>query len=128
MTITGTRTFHYLELPVNLLYNFKIKPGKIFVGAGPYIGYLLSANGHNTTTTNGTANYSETKFVVGNGGDYKRIDLGVNFVAGIALKNGLLFNLAAYQGFTDILAPTATNKFPPTTKNMALTLSAGYAF
>ncbi|GAB2982835.1 hypothetical protein GCM10027049_19560 [Mucilaginibacter puniceus] len=126
--ITGTRTFNYLELPVNLLYNFKIKPGKIFVGAGPYMGYLLAANGHSTVTAGGTANYSETKFVVGKGGDYKRIDLGVNFVVGLGLKNGFLFNLAGYKGFTDILAPTATNKFPPMTKNGALTFSVGHTF
>ncbi|RZA02056.1 MAG: PorT family protein [Sphingobacteriaceae bacterium] len=126
--ITGTRTFNYLEFPVNLLYNFKIKPGRIFVGAGPYMGYLLSASGNNTVTAGGTANYSETKFVVGGNGDYKRIDLGVNFVVGLGLKNGFLFNLAGYKGFTDILAPTATNKFPPMTKNGALTFSVGHTF
>lgn len=122
----GTRTFNYLELPINLLYNFKIKPGKIFVGAGPYMGYLLSANGKRTTTVGGTETYTETKFGVGGNGEYKRFDLGVNFVTGIALKNGLLFNVAAYKGFTDIVA--TTGQFPPTTKNGALTFSAGYMF
>lgn len=124
--ITGTRTFNYLELPINLLYNFKINSGKIFVGAGPYVGYLLAANGHNTMTAGGTSTYTETKFGVGGNGDYKRIDLGVNFVTGIALKNGLLFNMAAYNGFTNILA--TTGNFPPITKNMALTFSVGYCF
>lgn len=122
-SITGTRTFNYLELPVNLLYNFKINSGKIFVGAGPYLAYMLAANGHNTMTAGGTQTYTETKF---NNGEYKRFDVGANFVTGITLNNGLLFNLAAYQGFTDVVA--TTGQFPPTTKNMALTLSAGYTF
>jgi hypothetical protein len=125
-SITGTRTFNYLELPINLLYNFKIKTGKIFVGAGPYVGYLLAARGHNTLTAGGTETYTETKFGVGGSGEYKRIDLGANFVTGIALKNGLLFNLAAYQGFTDVVA--TTGQFPPMTKNMALTFSVGHSF
>lgn len=125
-SITGTRTFKYLELPVNLLYNFKIKPGKLFVGGGPYVGYLLAANGHNTRNVGGNDIYTETKFDIGGSGTYKRFDMGVNFVVGIKLKSGLLFNLAAYNGFTNILA--TTGNFPPITKNRALTLSAGYEF
>ena len=125
-SITGTRAFNYLELPVNVLYNFKIKPGKIFISAGPYIGYLLAASGHNTATAGGNATYTEKKFSIGS--DYKRIDLGVNFGVGVALKNDFLFNVAAYNGFTDVLAPTATDKFPPMTKNGALTFSVGHIF
>ncbi len=125
-SITGSQIYNYLELPVNLLYNFKIKPGKIFVGGGPYIGYLLAANGKRTVNAGGTDTYTETKFDIGDNGTFKRYDLGVNFVTGIQLKNGWLFNVAAYNGFTDILA--TTGNFPPITKNMALTLSAGYCF
>jgi hypothetical protein len=125
-SITGTRAFNYLELPINLLYNFKIKPGKIFVSAGPYVGYLLAASGHNTTTAGGTATYTEKKFGIGGSGDYKRIDLGVNFGAGTVLKNGFLFNVTAYNGFTNILA--TTGNFPPITKNGGLTFSVGHTF
>jgi hypothetical protein len=123
----GTQTYNYLELPINLLYNFKIKPGKIFVGAGPYMGYLLAANGKRTTTAYGTETYTETKFGVGGNGQFKRFDFGVNFVTGIALKNGFLFNIAAYKGFTNILATTIPNN-PTITKNGALTFSVGHAF
>ncbi len=125
-SIKGTRTLNYFELPINVLYNFNIKPGKLFVGGGPYAGYLLSGNGNNTTNVGGNDVYTEKKFVIGDNADYKRIDLGVNFVVGVKLKSGLLFNLTAYNGFTDIVA--STGQFPPKTRNMALTLSAGYEF
>src|SRR3982750_3481581 len=45
ISISGTQTYQYIELPVNLLYNVNVKPGKIFIGGGPYMGYLLSAVG-----------------------------------------------------------------------------------
>lgn len=123
----GTQTYNYLELPINLHYNFKIKAGKIFVGAGPYMGYLLAANGKKTTSAFGTDSYSEKKFGVGGSGEFKRFDFGVNFVTGIALNNGFLFNIAAYKGFTNILATTIPNN-PSITKNGALTFSVGHTF
>lgn len=42
--VTSTTSMHYLRIPVNLGYNFRIseKAGAIFAEAGPYVGYALS--------------------------------------------------------------------------------------
>lgn len=40
VTDEATLNFKYLELPVNLLANFKLgNAGKVFLGAGPYFAY-----------------------------------------------------------------------------------------
>ncbi len=39
---TFTTNIMYVEVPVNLLANFKVGSGKIFIGAGPYFGFAIS--------------------------------------------------------------------------------------
>src|SRR5690606_14253847 len=42
--VTSTTSMHYLRVPVNLGYNFRISEnaGALFAEAGPYIGYALA--------------------------------------------------------------------------------------
>ena len=127
ISISGIQTYQYIELPVNLLYNFKIKPGKIFIGGGPYTGYLLSAIGKRNTTTNGTNVYTETKFDIGGDGNFKRNDFGLGGRAGMAFKNGLQFSAGASFGFTNIVIHNINNN-PSVTKNRVLSFSVGYLF
>ena len=125
----GKQTYQYLELPVNTLYNIKIKSSKIFVGGGPYMGYLFTAVGQrNTSLNNAPAVFTETKRVVGgNNGTFKRTDFGLNGLLGFGLKNGLLFSYSISYGLTNIIANQGTN---PTamTKNRVMTFSLGYEF
>lgn len=126
--IEGSQTYQYLELPINLLYNIKVKNDKIFLGGGPYMGYLLSAVGkRNTTIDNGTPTYTETNYDIGGNGTFKRIDLGVSIIVGFAFKNGLLFNAAFSNGLTNIIANQGSNP-TPMTKNRVLSFSTGYSF
>lgn len=127
IAVSGTQTYNYIELPVNLLYNIKIKPGKIFIGGGPYMGYLLSVTGKRNTSVNGVNTYTEPKYTIGDNGNFKRTDFGVNAISGIVFKNGLLFNIAYSHGFTN-LAINNININPAITKNRVLGFSVGYCF
>ncbi|MEO8886433.1 MAG: porin family protein [Mucilaginibacter sp.] len=124
----GKQTYQYLELPINILYNIKIKNTKIFVGGGPYMGYLFTAVGQrNTSVNNGAPVFTEIKREVGGSGTFKRIDLGVGMLIGVAIKNGLLLSYGFSNGFTNIIANQGTNP-TPMTKNRVMTFSLGYAF
>jgi hypothetical protein len=128
----GKQTYQYLELPVNVLYNIKIKSSKIFVGGGPYMGYLFSVVGQkNTSVNNGAPVFTETKRDVGGNnstsGNFKSTDFGLNGLLGFGLKNGLLFSYSISYGFTNIIANQGTNP-TPITKNRVMNFSLGYEF
>ena len=126
VSINGTQTYQYIELPVNILYNIKLKTGKIFIGGGPYMGYLLSVTGKRNTSVNGGPNtFTETKYDVGGNGNFKRNDFGVNALTGIVFKNGFLFNVGYSYGFTNIVINNINNN-PPITKNRVISFSVGY--
>ena len=122
-SIIGTRTFNYLEMPVNVLYNIKIKPGKIFVGGGPYMGYLLSAIAKTTTNIGGVITNSENKATIGSDGTFERTDFGFNALTGIVFNNGVLFNVNYGYGLTNILGANTAK-----INNRLLSFSLGYSF
>jgi hypothetical protein len=121
---SGRLRLNYLQLPVNVLYNIAVKPGKIFFGAGPYYGYALSGNVRSTTINGSPNQVSEGNITFGGDGNYKRSDFGVNALAGIKLKNGLLFSVNYEYGLTNIYK----SQFVTTDKNRVLGFSAGYQF
>jgi len=125
---TGRIRLNYLQLPVNVLYNITVKPGKIFLGGGPYYGYALSGNNKGTVTTvtpDGTFNNSQNANIAfgGESGE-SRSDFGLNAVAGFKFKNGLLFSVNYEYGLTNVYK----SQYSPTDKNRVLSLSAGYQF
>jgi opacity protein-like surface antigen len=85
-------TLNYLEIPVNLLYNIEAGSGSVILGAGPTIGYGLS--GKSKAEFEGDSESSDIKFGSDEDeDDYKPFELGLNFVAGYKLSNGLSFAL-----------------------------------
>lgn len=121
----GHQTFNYLELPVNVIYNIQTKPGKIFVGAGPYLGYLLSGKAKSTITKGSevSSDYDQN-LAIGSGGDFKRTDFGLNALAGITFKNGLLASIGYGYGLTSIVNNASSVKL----KNRVMNISVGYSF
>ena len=88
----------YLELPVNFVYYVPAGSGNIFLGAGPYAAYALSAK----NKINGIS----TDVNFGNGADedgVKRFDAGLNFLLGYKLSNGFLINGGYGLGLTNIV-------------------------
>jgi hypothetical protein len=125
----GRVRLNYLQLQVNVLYNIAIKPGKIFFGGGPYYGYALSGNlkGNTTGIYPGQGNFSDSQnnnIVFGGDNEYKRSDFGVNALAGIKLKNGLLFSVNYEYGLINIYKSQPVT----TDKNRVLGFSVGYQF
>jgi hypothetical protein len=126
---TGRARLNYLQLPVNVLYNIAVKPGKIFLGGGPYYGYALSGNvkGSTISVYPGQGNFTDNQnnnIVFGGDNGYKRSDFGANALAGIQLKNGLLFSVNYEYGLTNVYKSPNAN----TIKNRVLGFSVGYQF
>ncbi|MBL4678839.1 MAG: PorT family protein [Mucilaginibacter sp.] len=120
--VEATVNYNYLELPVNILYNVKIAPGKIFFGGGPYIGYLLSGKYKVIESMDGTfmpeqkGNYS-----IGDNG-LKRTDFGINGIAGFAFNYHFQLSAGYSYGFTNII-----NGADSGVKNRVFNVSVGYS-
>lgn len=111
--------FNSIELPLNLLYRSGNKSGSFFIGGGPSIGYNLSGSLEATDDPN-----ENFDFEFGSGdGEIRRIDLGVNVLAGYELKNGLFFSANYTRGLTNWL-----NVSTSTWRNNNLGVSVGYFF
>lgn len=125
---SGRIRLNYLEIPVNVLYNISISPGKIFLGGGPYYGYALSGHSKGSTVAdygNGpTYNNTEYDVEFGKDGSFKRSDFGLNAIAGIKLKNNLLFSVNYGFGLTNLIQSDPNEKV----KNRVAALSVGYEF
>jgi hypothetical protein len=118
----------YLEVPVNFLYKLEAGAGKVFFGAGPYVGFGLTgkvkvdAEG----AEDGDIKFDGKKEAELEEGDedghLKRLDAGANFLAGYELKNGLLFSVNYSLGLTNIDPDGAKSK------NGYIGISVGYLF
>lgn len=122
----GKVTYNYLEVPVNVLYNIHLRTSKIFIGGGPYYGLALSGSYNDIVTINGTVNNTTSKLTFGGeSGSLKKTDVGVNALAGIAFKTGLLFSFNYGYGLTNV---NNTNIASEKIQNRVLSLSVGYVF
>jgi len=99
ITTSAEYTVQYLQVPVNILYN---TPGrKFFFGGGPYIGFGLSGNVSDNTTTYtpgfpNTPESSQEKYIFSKANNP---DYGLNFVAGAHLTGGTIFTIGYGLGF-----------------------------
>lgn len=124
-------TLNYIALPVNLLYNYKFKGGKFFIGGGPYA--AIGISGKYTSTLSGSMsnfNGGQTSVSQNSSGalsfgsnttDYKTLDMGIGFLGGVSLTNGLLLSIDYSFGLKNISHSTTA-----TLKNQVLGISAGY--
>lgn len=95
-TGAGDRTLkmNYLEAPVLLVYKFNIPFGSLYAGAGGSVGYAVG----------GKELLGGVKRSLYGAGikEWKRLDAGLSFTAGIQLKNGLFASVNSYKGLRDI--------------------------
>ena len=108
--ITGDLRLHYLELPLL----FKLQKGGLFAEAGPYAGYLLSANDDFKLSNPdaGTPSFYTSDRL-------NRLDYGYTVGVGIMLDNGFFMsfrNTGGFRSFTKDLDQ----------KNLDFRLSIGY--
>lgn len=111
-------TYNYFELPILA----KIKFGKIYVTAGPYLGYAISGNVESTTlgvTLNHAIDFDAEEI--------KKFDLGASVGLGAQFGVGPLAAFAELRGsygFVNILNnPDYADEYQ---KNMGLALSVGF--
>ncbi len=117
------QTPFYLEVPVNLVAKFEAGPGKIFVGAGPYVS--LGVFGKNKITSSSLGNSNDNlKFGNGDDDDLRSIDFGLNFLLGYQLTNGLSVN----GGYGLGLVNTQPSASSLTVKNSVFSVGLGFAF
>ena len=109
----------YLDIPVNAVAKFPIPAlGKVFIGAGPYAGIGLSGKGK--------ANGESEDVEFGDDGDFKRGDLGVNFLGGLELNQGIMFNVNYGLGLANVTP--SIDEIDVKTKNRVFTISVGFLF
>jgi hypothetical protein len=118
--VSAKAKINYLQVPVNFVFNAPIAVGTFFVGAGPYVGYGLSAKveaSFDGKTESQEVDFGDVK------GQYKRIEAGATGIAGIKFKQGLMLNLNYDLGLTNI-----SNETDSSTKTRVFGISVGYAF
>jgi hypothetical protein len=112
---------YYAQIPVNIVYRIPAVIGSVYFGAGPYVGIGLS--GKSKTTIDGEKKSDDITFGSGPE-DLKRTDFGLNGIAGVEFKNGLILGLNYDLGLSDITNETDGGSF----KNRVFGLSVGFKF
>lgn len=126
---SSNATINTLELPVNLLYKLGDPGGnRFFFGAGPYIGYNVSAKSVDVTTdlSTGVGQTTTSTFKIGsqNGvDDFKAIDFGLGLNVGYQLASGLFFRFRFQRGLSNMSPNDGT-----TIHTTSIGLQVGYLF
>jgi hypothetical protein len=126
-------TFHYIEVPVNLVYNTgEWGTSHFMIGAGPYVSYLANAQDKSKIKTSGPDGVVVTEgqhsLPVGNAnttGNIRSIDAGAGAFIGYQIKNGVYIKGGAEFGLLDLQKNTNTlgNFYD---RNYNFLLSVGY--
>jgi hypothetical protein len=121
LSINQDIIINYVEVPVNIQYEIvDVKVGKVFVGAGPYLGYAISGKTRGISPTT-----AESDLSIGSDASdlIKAMDLGVNVNAGFLLGKGLFARLQYGMGLTNTSSAPANS-----IKNSCFSISVGYFF
>ena len=90
---TTARTgIFYFDVPVNAMYKLEFDPLTIFAQAGPYVGVALAGASHVQVEADDEKEEDSNKLKFGNDEDanIKRLDMGLQFGAGIQISKFLL--------------------------------------
>ena len=126
----------YLEIPVNALYKFNIKDGKVLLFAGPYFAFGVAGKTKTEFTASGlpsgmtlsslglTDETKNIKFGTKSDSDMKGTDFGLNFGAGFE-KNNYQIRVQYGLGLSNLDPQgSSTNEM----KNRVIGISLGYLF
>lgn len=112
---------HYLQLPVNFVYHVPIVVGNIYFGAGPFAAMGITGKAK-ANDGSGTSVSEDVHF--GDGpNDIKKMEYGLQGIAGLQLKGGFLVGLSYDLGLTNI-----ANEADGSIKNKVLGISVGFTF
>jgi hypothetical protein len=121
----------YIEMPVNLLYKFNFRGGKLAVGGGPYVAYGLGGSYNTDIITNGkvvghashSLTFCDEDNVVSQGMCLNRWDAGANVMVGVELTNTFMIGVNYSRGMVDL-----DNSGAYRVKNSYLGISVGILF
>ncbi|GAB3692254.1 hypothetical protein GCM10027592_11010 [Spirosoma flavus] len=115
-----TLAFNYIEVPIQVTYGLQAGPGRVVLGAGPYVGYALS--GSTSGSVQGQSGSETVDF--GSGEDQvKRLDYGLRLSGGYELSSGLSISAFYSPGLANL-----ANGSSQTTTNSAFGLTLGFLF
>lgn len=135
----------YIEIPVNLVAKFEAGPGKLFVGAGPYVSfgvagkYKMTYSGPKAASRieAGLSKNKESDLKFGTNSkstsdsdrkQLKSLDFGLNFLLGYQLTNGLSINGGYGLGLTNISSNTDLPNNKESLENSVISVGLGFAF
>jgi hypothetical protein len=127
----STVKVHYIEMPVNLLYKFRLSGCKLVIGAGPYAAYAIKGNYRTDVMENGNVvahnkralAFDNTDNLVTQGMYLSRWDAGINTTAGIELNSMVTININYSKGFMNL-----DNSSAYKVKNSSLGITIGILF
>jgi hypothetical protein len=137
-TTTKKTTLNYVEVPLNVVYNLKVgSAGKAFFGLGPAVGIGLGGTDkYNDEDINGNLfTKHKVKFDGKNANEtasgdidthYKRVDIGLNILAGFQLEMGAFAKIGYTHGFSNIDPNKDVTNVNSTYKNRGITICIGY--
>ena len=122
-TIVQTKTnYQYwgLELPIYIMGQIHTKAGKIFIGAGPYVGFGIDAKQDPKNVNLYRKDNTTGKAIM------QRWDFGLGTMLGFEFNNGISINIGCYQGgLINVLSAEKNNR---NMKNQAINFGIGYKF
>jgi hypothetical protein len=130
-------TYHYIELPVNLVYKTGTEgSGRFLIGAGPYLAYMVNAqNSYKVTAKyfDGGGEPQEmedkgsTSLEIGDdeGDQVKATDFGVQGFLGYQMASGMFAKVGSSVGLSNTF-PGGGSEFK--SKNYNFFLTVGYMF
>lgn len=131
VNVTLTAHYHYLELPVNFLYNLPLGPGKLVAGIGPFLAYGIS--GRLSTNYAGYFGPEEKVIFLEKQRDYEAIvarkqylrpfNAGAGITLGYTFDAGILVAGNYNMGLTDVEPNPAISH-----KSRSWSISVGYLF
>lgn len=119
-------SLRYAEIPLNFLYNFTSGKITLYLGAGPALAFNVPSK-RVTKPKDGESFYSDILFGDTPENDFRGLDWGANFVAGIRFsKNFFLAGNYTY-GLRDI-NPRTDGTSSMSIKNKVFGIQVGYIF
>jgi hypothetical protein len=144
---TGKLSLNYLEIPLNLLYNFHVPFGGWFIGGGAFFDYALSGQSNGTAIEssypggNTTAALAISNPVGGGSDEFKKTNTGFEATTGIRFKHRLIIAFKIQNSFGNIFdndpqtiyqgmkySEGSQSFYQGSLKSAGYSISAGYMF
>ena len=103
VSVKGTHSTHWVELPFNLLYYLPVGNNHFFFGGGPYAAFGIKAKNKITYEVDPSPEVEETIIKFGTDvNDLKRFDYGVHGLIGYKLGYGSYLKAYYSHGLADL--------------------------